>query len=163
MSNEVLGGRKRLAWAAVAVAAVIGIVLLLAFEPWKLVTSSTIDEAMPDGDGVVTAEGRFVSQAHETSGVAQLLTMDDGSQVLRFENLRSDDGPDLHVWLTDQPAGGGTDIYDDGRYVELGDLKATNGNQNYPVPAGIDLTGLRSVVIWCDRFNTAFGSAPIEL
>ena len=44
----------------------------------------------------------------------------------------------------------------------LGDLKATDGNQNYAVPVGTDLSGLTSVVIWCDRFDVAFGSAPIR-
>ncbi|WP_256794857.1 DM13 domain-containing protein [Terrabacter sp. Ter38] len=39
---------------------------------------------------------------------------------------------------------------------------ATDGNQNYAVPAGTDLSDLTSVVIWCDRFDVAFGSAPIR-
>ena len=50
--------------------------------------------------------------------------------------------------------------YDDGRYVRLGELEANNGNQNYEIPAAADLDGLTSVVIWCDRFNVAFGTAP---
>ena len=52
--------------------------------------------------------------------------------------------------------------YDDGDYVRLGELKATHGNQNYEIPADARLAGMRSVVIWCDRFNVAFGTAPIE-
>ena len=35
------------------------------------------------------------------------------------------------------------------------------GNQNYELPSGTDLTRFRSVVIWCDRFNSAFGAAPL--
>ena len=51
--------------------------------------------------------------------------------------------------LTDQTAGG-TDWgrYDDGAYLALGDLKGTNGNQNYPIPADTNPTGYTSVVIW---------------
>jgi hypothetical protein len=165
---------------------------LWAFQPWKLFTSSRLDEGLPAGaqptvsvsvpagpaagstgsngstasaaaDGpMVLAEGSFVSQEHQTSGLVKVLALPDGSRVLRIEGLAASDGPDLHVWLTDQAAGGEYGKYDDGRYVELGKLKATHGNQNYAIPAGIDLAGLRSAVIWCDRFNVAFGSAALS-
>ena len=82
---------------------------------------------------------------------------------MRLEGLASSDGPDLHVWVTDQPSGGEWGSYDDGRYLALGKLKATHGNQNYAIPADAELGGLRSVVIWCDRFNVAFGTAPVDL
>ena len=65
--------------------------------------------------------------------------------------------------MTDQPSGGDWGSYDDGRYVRLGELKATHGDQNYEIPAGADLDGLRSVVVWCDRFDVAFGTAPVAL
>ncbi|MGO1055821.1 DM13 domain-containing protein [Crossiella sp. CA198] len=162
---------------------------LYLFQPWKLFTSSTLDEALPAG---VTSElaptstdtpvpssaaptsappaqpstlaaGDFVSQEHPTKGKATVHKLADGSRVLRLTGLASSDGPDLHIWLTDQSAGGEWGKYDDGRYVKLGKLKATHGNQNYAIPAEAKLDGLRSVVIWCDRFNVAFGSAPLTL
>lgn len=112
---------------------------------------------------VVLAEGAFVSQEHDTSGTARVLALPDGSRVLRLEGFSTSDGPDVHVWLSDAPADGDWHSYDDGRYVPLGEIKATDGNHNYVIPADADLVGLRSVVIWCDRFNVAFGSAPVAL
>lgn len=110
------------------------------------------------------AAGSFVDGEHQTSGGASLLQLPDGSRIVRLEDFSTSDGPDVHVWLTDQPAGGDDwAIYDDGRYLELGELKGTDGNQNYPIPAESDLTGFTSVVIWCDRFNVAFGSAAISI
>lgn len=145
------------------------------FEPWRLFTSSTVDEAVPtvastpapSGAPTATAsdrvlsEGEFVDGEHATSGTARLLELADGRRFVRVEGLASSDGPDLHMWLSDQPSGGEWGSYDDGRYVALGELKATHGNQNYEIPADADLSGLQSVVIWCDRFNVAFGTAPI--
>ncbi|ONI77322.1 hypothetical protein ALI144C_32525 [Actinosynnema sp. ALI-1.44] len=168
------------------VVAVAGAFALWAFQPWRLFTSSTIDEALPVATTVTTgttgstapsappvsappagpkelASGSFVTQEHATSGHAAVLELPDGQRVLRLTGLSSSDGPDLHVWLTDATAGGDWFKYDDGRQVKLGDLKATHGNQNYAIPAGTSLDGLRSVVIWCDRFNVAFGSAPLQL
>ena len=92
-----------------------------------------------------------------------VLALADGRRFLRLEQLATSDGPDLHVWLTDRPSGGEWGSYDDGRYVRLGELKANRGNQNYEIPAGARLEGLTSVVVWCDRFDVAFGTAAVEL
>lgn len=112
---------------------------------------------------VELATGAFVTQEHETSGTARVLKLPDGSLLLRLDELATSDGPDLNVWLTDQTAGGEWGKYDDGRYVALGSLKGNRGNQNYVIPPDAQLPGLTSVVIWCDRFNVAFGSAPLAL
>jgi electron transfer DM13 len=110
----------------------------------------------------VLASGAFVSQEHTTSGTARVLEQN-GVRLLRLEGFSTSDGPDVHVWLTDATAGGEWGKYDDGRAVKLGKIKATDGNQNYTIPADATLDGLRSVVIWCDRFNVAFGSAGLAL
>lgn len=171
-------------------AAVLGVAVaavgLWAFQPWKLFTSSEIDEPLPSLDSVSTTgpaatpapgetptpsetapvalgEGEFEDAEHDTSGNALVLQLPDGRRFLRLENLASSDGPDLHVWMTDQPSGGDWGSYDDGRYLRLGELKATHGNQNYEIPDDAEIADLTSVVIWCDRFNVAFGTAPIVL
>ncbi len=183
------GGVKRvLVVVAVTAFAVLAAGLYL-FEPWRLLTSSTVDEALPVSEPAagtqapasapadapdaptvpapaqdqVLARGTFEDAEHGTSGTARILQLADGRRFLRLEALATSDGPDLHVWISDQPSGGEWGSYDDGRYVRLGDLKATNGNQNYEIPAETDLDDLTSVVIWCDRFNVAFGTAPVAL
>jgi hypothetical protein len=40
-------------------------------------------------------------------------------------------------------------------------LKGNRGDQNYEVPATVDLTKYRAVTIWCRRFSVNFGSAPL--
>ena len=159
------------------------------FEPWRLFTDSTVDEApptsapagdtaaeepsqspvataeptAPPAEDTLLAQGDFEDAEHGTTGAATVLRLADGRRFVRLEDLATSDGPDLHVWLTDQPSGGEWGSYDDGRYVRLGELKANHGNQNYEIPPGADLAGIRSVVIWCDRFDVAFGTAPVRL
>ncbi|MGH3486654.1 MAG: DM13 domain-containing protein [Actinopolymorphaceae bacterium] len=171
---------------------------LVAFEPWRVFTSSTVNEEIPlaateaarpretrpaparrtprsttpappvssaptaSSGPAVLASGRFVTQEHATTGRVRVLRFGAGDRYVRLDDFTTSDGPDLHVWITDQPAGGSWGKYDDGRFVRLGELKATGGNQNYQVPTDADLNGMRSVVIWCDRFNVAFGSAPLQ-
>ncbi|RZS29478.1 electron transfer DM13 [Herbihabitans rhizosphaerae] len=190
--------RKKVVWALLIVGAIGAAVGLWAFQPWKIWTRSTADDALPaevaaldvtttaaapppagaplpgptsvpttvsppPSGPAVLAGGDFVSGEHDTKGRARVLRLSDGSRVLRLENFSTSDGPDVHVWLSDAASGGPWGAYDDGRYVRLGKMKATDGNQNYSIPADANIQGLRSVVIWCDRFNVAFGSAALPL
>ena len=156
---------KRALLVAAAVAVIVGLFL---FEPWTLFTNSRVEEAAPTvsapkaSEPTVVGKGAFVKQEHATSGRAQLLRLADGSHVVRLDDFATSNGPDLHVWLSEATAGGSWFKYDDARSVALGPLKANTGDHNYRVPADADLDGIRSVVIWCDRFNVAFGSAPLS-
>jgi len=46
--------------------------------------------------------------------------------------------------------------------VDVGRLKANIGNQNYPIPAGTDMTKYDTVLIWCRAFSVLFGSADLK-
>jgi hypothetical protein len=84
--------------------------------------------------------------------------------VLRLDDLRTSNGPKLEVWLSDQPVvpgRAGWYVFDDGRHVDLGDLKGNIGSSNYAVPADVDLAQLGSVTIWCDRFSVSFAAAQL--
>lgn len=126
--------------------------------------SPTAADTVPPADVAprVLAAGAFQSQEHATSGIASLVGLPDGSRVIRLENLAGSDGPDVRVWLSGLEAGGDWFKYRSGPYLDLGPLKATHGNQNYIVPPGTDITRLGTVVLWCDRFSVAFGSAALS-
>jgi hypothetical protein len=108
---------------------------------------------------VAVATGEFSSLEHPTSGSVVLIRQPDGTHVVRLENLRTDNGPDLHLVLSPHRVGSG----DFRGLIELGGLKGNIGDQNYEVPAGVDLAGVESVVVWCERFSSAFGEAPLTL
>jgi hypothetical protein len=92
---------------------------------------------------------------HFGRGTARLIETAPESFTVRLESFEVRNGPDLYVYLSPDPAG-----YVDGA-VELGRLKADRGNQNYEVPAGTDVTGPASVVIWCKQFSVVFATAPL--
>jgi hypothetical protein len=171
--------RRPVIWTVLAVLLVGGGFGLYWFQPWKLFTSNTVNEVLPTFQpapppdpsntpapaNALVASGMIITHEHESSGSASLVRLGDGRVQLVLQDLDTSDGPDLHVWLTDQPVIEGRDgwhLFDDGRYVELGPLKANQGNQVYDVPAGTDLNGLRSVTIWCKRFSVSFGAAPLD-
>ena len=46
-------------------------------------------------------------------------------------------------------------------FVEIAPLKGNIGDQNYELPASLDLGKYHAVTIWCKRFSVNFGSAPL--
>jgi hypothetical protein len=115
-------------------------------------TTSTV----PEGP-VVTAVGGFGSHNDYTvTGTAAVVTQVDGSRQLVLQELMSDNGPDLQLYLS--PVTGGQ--VDGG--VKLGPLKGNLGTQAYDLPPEVDLAQVSTVVIWCERFSRAFGSATLS-
>ena len=104
----------------------------------------------------MTYAGTFIGVGdgiHDAQGDAYTIPLEDGSNVLRLENFKSTNGPDLFVYLaTDDNASD---------FVNLGELKANKGNQNYEIPEGTDLTKYNKVLIWCKAFSVLFGSAEV--
>ena len=152
--------------ALVAALAVLAVVLVW-FQPQQLVLDETVDEAAPMAAPAAPAAAPaedaptdFVSLDHTTTGVARVVDAGDGKRVVRLESLATDNGPDLYLYLSTNPPDGDEQAFDD-EVVNLGRLKGTRGDQNYEVPADVDLDRYASVVIWCDRFNSAFGAAPL--
>ena len=158
--------------------AIVGGISAYAVSPYF--TESTIDEALPSGaiistkssdtmmddtmmdekmeQSPITYAGSFVGVGdgiHDAQGQAYTISLDDGTDVLRLENFQSTNGPDLYVYLaTDDKASD---------FINLGELKANRGNQNYEIPYNSDLTKYNKVLIWCKAFGVLFGSAEILL
>jgi hypothetical protein len=108
------------------------------------------------------ASGDFRTLEHATTGRARIVELEDGSRFVRLEDLDTSDGPDLRVYLTEQPISDDWDVWDDGRYVDLGALKGNVGDSNYRIPVDLDLSEFQTAVIWCRRFTVGFAVAPIS-
>jgi len=166
--------RRRLAWIILAAGVAVAVVGALVFEPWKLFVDQHVDEAPPavaaapaggpPTGQVVLARGQLISHEHHSSGSVVVSRLADGSRVLRIEDLHTSNGPALHVWLSDAPVvegSAGWGVFDDGRYVDLGELKGNIGSSNYLIPPDVDLGALPSVSIWCARFNVSFAATRL--
>ena len=106
--------------------------------------------------------GGFQNGAHPTSGTATLFKLDDGKTVLRLTDFRTSNGPAVHVYLTAASTVKSNGDVTSDKFVDLGDLKANIGNQNYDVPSDIDLSQYHGVSIWCSRFSVNFGYAKLQ-
>ena len=105
---------------------------------------------------------RDADRFHQGSGAATLYRVGEDSHVLRLEDFRVTNGPDLHVLLTNHAdPQNQDDIHAEG-YLDLGSLKGNIGSQNYEIPAGADIDAAASVVIYCQPFHVVFSVAPLQ-
>lgn len=129
----------------------------------KVGNSSGMGENMDNNNTLTQASsssrsGSFIGVddgIHNAQGIAKIIPLDDDNNILRLEGLMATNGPDLYVYLaTDKSASD---------FVGLGRLKANNGNQNYNIPLGTDLSKYDTVLIWCKAFSVLFGSAELKI
>ena len=122
---------------------------------------TTTTTTVPEGP-VLLSSSEWISIGHPGAGTVLVYRQPDGSHVVRFENLEVSNGPDLLVILSAAPLVNDRAAYSEVEYLSLGDLKGNKGNQNYVVPADVNLGDYQTVAIWCRRFNYTFNAADIH-
>lgn len=90
---------------------------------------------------------------HPGSGTARIIKTESGDAV-RYENFKTLNGPDLYVYLAKDLGAK--------EFVNLGELKATEGNVNYEVPQGTKVENYRYVMVWCKQFGVLFNYADLS-
>lgn len=173
--------RRFLIPVAVVLVVALGVGLYL-FQPWRLltvretheallvpaVTSSATSSPVSSGAAAPVAEtpeevatGEWRSLEHATTGKASLIKLPGGAHSVQFASLNTSDGPDLYVYLSPHASSSSEKTFGQG-FTSLGKLKGNRGDQVYQIPAGVDVSAIRSVVIWCQRFSAGFAVAPLE-
>lgn len=143
------------------------IALWWAFRPEKLFLNEAVSEGAPAaiaGEPRPEFTGRFLANAHPTSGRATIYRSAEGKEYVRLSDFSTSNGPDVHVVLASADDAVLTQklVATDLDAVELGSLKANQGTQNYDLPAKADLYKYQAVVIYCERFHEIFGVARLE-
>jgi len=111
--------------------------------------------APPPASGPVeVSSGRVEGINHTASGTVAIYRLEDGSHIVRFEDVALEGAPDPVLWLVP-----GRDRRSRDGGLEVGPLKATHGSFNHAVPASFDVTQDFTVFIWCERYATPIANA----
>jgi hypothetical protein len=151
----------------VVVAVVVAVGLWYLFRPEKLFINQRVNEAAPiavNNSSQPAFTGLLSSKLHETKGRATVYKASDGTMSLRLTDFSTSNGPDVHVVLAEASDPGlknnvpGQAL----QSIEVGMLKGNEGDQEYKLPANVDLARYDTVVIYCVRFRAVFGTAKLE-
>ena len=110
----------------------------------------------------ILAEGDFHQVAHKGEGRAAIIRKQNGERVLRLRNFRTADKMDLYVYLISAPDALENETVKRSEIYSLGALRSAEGEQEYFLPAEINLTKYGAVVIWNRRYEVNFTTAPLK-
>ena len=130
----------------------------------EVVQTTMAEVAGQMGEATQVASGSFkdADAFHRGSGQAIIYSAPGGGHLLRLEALDVTNGPALHVILsTHEDPTNGDEVKQPG-YADLGPLKGNRGNQNYTIPADVDVSAIRSVVVYCKPFSVVFSVATLS-
>ena len=167
MRSRVISWRRGKKLILASIGAPILVAAWWAFRPEKLWVNVKVNEPAPFGSSADLQPlytGLLSGNAHPTSGRASIYQAPDGKRELRLTDFMTSNGPDVHVLLAQ-----GADenlkqefVKSELNSLELGLLKANQGDQNYELPDSADLTRYDAVIIYCERFHAVFGVAKLD-
>ena len=114
-----------------------------------------LDETVTDTAAIKKSMGSFESGPYgNTTGAVQIFKLADGKYQLQLSDFMVSNGPDLKVYLSKEimPV----------NFINLGDLKSTNGNQLYEIPMLTNLSEYKYACIHCKAYNHLFGYALLK-
>jgi hypothetical protein len=154
-------------WVLILIGVPVLAVAWWAFRPEKLFINQKVSEAAPaalSSEPEPLYTGKLEGKIHQTSGRATIYKNKDGKEYLRLSDFTTSNGPDVHVILVraENKALEQEIVKGDLERVELGTLKGNQGDQNYDLPAAVDLNQYQAVAIYCERFHAIFGVARLE-
>jgi hypothetical protein len=135
-------------------------ILFLALSVICLMSACKKEEIIVDNTPIVVAptaktllSGTFVNGVHDVSGTAKIIQDTDGKKYLIMENLKSDTGPDLRVYLSaDKGIKSATQVWED----------VPGGNSKVEIPASWNADTQKTVLIWCQIYSVHFGNAELK-
>ena len=138
----------------IGVVATVAIIAFAYYAISPLFRNIRVDEQAPVAQKEVSTVSAPIvdTVGHPASGTVRVVRGDTASYI-RYENFKTINGPDLYVYFA-------TDL-EAKEFVNLGLLKATEGNVNYEIPTGVDLQKYHYVLVWCKQFSVLFNYADI--
>ncbi len=113
----------------------------------------------------VMGTGMFHDVDGTATGEAQLVVKPDGGYEVVLESFKTASIAHTNVVLVSNSDVTATGDIDKSKLLDLGPLKATEGMQDFPIPADMAATvmdGYHAVVIWDTEMAHAIAAAPLK-
>jgi len=137
--------------------------------PWRLEVSQQIDvplvepplPAMTAAGAKAVGAGSFYNIDKTGMGKVTLYRQADGKYSLRLDEFFVSPNADLELRLSTLDAPRSSQEFSNAQSELLVVMDVTAGSLNYAVPAGLDPTKFRSVVVWCSPVDSAYAAASL--
>jgi len=137
--------------------------------PWRLEVSQQIDAplvepplpAMTAAGATTVGAGAFYNIDKTGTGKVTLYRQADGKYALRLNDFFVSPNADLELRLSALDAPRSSQEFANAASELVVVMDVTAGSLNYALPAGLDPTRFRSVVVWCAPVSSAYAAASL--
>jgi len=105
--------------------------------------------------------GTFVKKKKKLKGGWEVVQRGDKTFIVFADDFRAANGPDLKIFLSPQSISSVTGNTAVNGSINIGELKATKGTQEYEIPAGVNLSDFNSVLVHCEAYSVLWGGADL--
>ena len=109
----------------------------------------------------VAYQSNFESKKYKVEGSYQIVKIETGYALRLSEDFDTKSGPDLKIFLSPLSKNQLTGRNATEGAIQIALLKSTDGEQQFDIPAHVDLTTFRSVAIHCEKYSVLWGVAPL--
>ncbi|MEL7472405.1 MAG: DM13 domain-containing protein [Planctomycetota bacterium] len=113
-------------------------------------------------DTVIASGNKWVKKTSKTRGAWEIVRRDDGSRVVRLKgDFKTRKAPDLKIVLSPHTSktAKNKNALEGGKVISL--LKNHKGAQEFVIPASVDLSKYKSVLIHCEQYTKLWAVADI--
>ena len=127
----------------------------------KLIIPALAVFAFATNASALTGKGKFKKTTQKIKGSWTLAIVQD-QQIIGFDKaFETESAPDLKLVLTKQPLRSFKKNTDFGEYIDLAPLKSNAGFQYYAVPAEVNISDYKALVIHSEANNAVLGGFSI--
>ncbi len=105
--------------------------------------------------------GTLIKKSKKLKGAWSVEQRGEKTFIVFADDFRAAKGPDLKIFLSPQSVSDVTGKTAIDGALNIGELKATKGGQEYEVPAGIDLSDYSSVLVHCEAYSVLWGGGNL--
>jgi len=142
---------------------------VMADGPWKLEIGQQVDSplvepplpAMTAAGATTVGSGAFYKIDKTGTGKVTIYRQADGRYSLRLDDFFVSPNSDLELRLSTLDAPHSSQEFANAPNELVVVMDVTAGSLNYAVPAGLDPTKFRSVVVWCRPISSAYAAASL--
>lgn len=104
--------------------------------------------------------GSWTKKANSISGTWSI-TEKNGKKVLSLKGFKTATAPDLKIFLSPETSTKVSSRTATKGAVLVAKLKSSKGDQTYTLPAGVDLSKYKSVIIHCEKYSKLWGAGKL--
>lgn len=104
--------------------------------------------------------GKWTKKANSISGTWSI-TEQKGKKVLVLKGFKTATAPDLKIFLSPKAGSSISSRTATQGAVMVAKLRSSKGDQTYTIPAGVDLSKYKTVLIHCEKYSKLWGTGKL--